>query len=185
MRRSKPAQAIKMPNEPTQIGWREWIALPDLGIDKLQAKIDTGARTSALHATDIKVRQLGEDSVVDFTVPFRPGKQGKRCTAKLVGQKIIKNTSGLPEQRFVMKTTLQMGGHSWLIEVSLADRGAMKFALILGRTAVRRHGFLINPGRSYLLGDLTSEKALHPSIPTVSLPILKKTSRKLPKREKL
>jgi hypothetical protein len=137
--------------EATEIGWREFIALPDLGIPRIRAKIDTGARTTALHATNQRVFSRDGDQWVEFHVPVPGTPRTTRTSAPLAGRRMIKNTSGVPEERLVIRTTLVLGRRRWPIEVSLADRENMGFDVILGRTAVRRHRLLINPGRSYLL----------------------------------
>jgi hypothetical protein len=142
-----------MATEQLQIGWRERVGFPDLGIPVLRAKIDTGARTSALHAVDIaEFTQDGEDWV-RFGAPLTDHGPITRCSAKLVDLRAIKNTSGKPQDRYVVSTTLLLGHRHWKIEVSLADRDNMGFPLILGRTAMRRHRLLVDPGRSYLAGD--------------------------------
>lgn len=134
-----------------EIGWREFVDLPELGIEKFRAKIDTGARTSALHATRQKRLEIDGEDWIEFHVPV-PGTSGTtRYRAPLVDQRAIKNTSGNPEDRFVVRTTLRLGKRRWPIEVSLADRENMGFDLILGRTAIRRRRLLVNPGKSYLL----------------------------------
>jgi hypothetical protein len=134
-------------------GWREWVAFPELGAVHIKAKIDTGARTSALHATHISLREQDGETVVDFIIPALVGRGGQKCTAKHVDLRMIKNTSGIPEERLVIRTMLSIGGRRWPIDVSLTDRAAMRFDLILGRTAIRRHSILIDPGRSFLAGD--------------------------------
>lgn len=135
-----------------EIGWREMIGLPDLGISQLRAKIDTGARTSALHAIDVSVFDDDGIRFVRFHIP-QPGEpRNKRCTARIVDDRLIKNTSGIPEHRYVIETTLVLANRHWRIEVSLADREKMEFDIILGRTAIRRHGLVVNPGSSFLLG---------------------------------
>lgn len=143
-----------------QIGWRELIALPDLNIPEMKAKIDTGARTSALHAVDIETFERDGEEWASFVVP-RAGRQ--RRSARLVDQRPIKNTSGIPENRMVVETTLLLGAHRWRIEASLANREKMEFELILGRTAIRRHGLLVDPGRSFLAGPPVGKKGPIPS----------------------
>ena len=138
-----------------EIGWRELVALPDLGITEMKAKIDTGARTSALNATKIDVFEKDGEEWVSFVVP-RWGRDPR--TARLVDQRPIKNTSGIPERRMVIETTLLLGAHRWRIEASLANREKMEFDLILGRTAIRRHALLVNPGRSFLAGTPVGKK---------------------------
>jgi hypothetical protein len=137
----------------TEIGWREYVGLPELGIPNIRAKVDTGARTSALHATRRKIIEETDGPWVEFHVPV-PGTPGStRCRAKLVDRRPIKNTSGVPEERLVVRTPLVIDDRRWSIEVSLADRENMGFELILGRTAIRRHRILVNPGRSFLTGQ--------------------------------
>lgn len=146
------AQGTRRKNSNREIGWREWIGLPDLGISQLRAKIDTGARTSALHAVDVSVFEDDGIRFVRFHVPLPGQPRNKRCTARIIDDRQIKNTSGVPEHRYVIETTLVLGNRHWRIEVSLADREKMEFDLILGRTAIRKHGLVVNPGSSYLLG---------------------------------
>ncbi len=135
-----------------EIGWREIVGLPDLGISALRAKIDTGARTSALHAVDLEIFERDGEPWVEFHVPLRSVPRSKRCASRIVDRRKIKNTSGIAETRLVVETTLVMGQRHWRIEMSLADREKMTFDLILGRTAIRRHRLLVNPGKSYLAG---------------------------------
>lgn len=135
-----------------EIGWRELIGLPDLGISQLRAKIDTGARTSALHAVDVSVFEDDGIRFVRFHVPLPGQPRNTRHTARIIDDRQIKNTSGVPQHRYVIETTLVLGNRHWRIEVSLADREKMEFDLILGRTAIRKRGLVVNPGSSYLLG---------------------------------
>jgi hypothetical protein len=136
---------------PLIIGWREHVALPRLGIAHVTAKIDTGARTSALHAE--RVRHYQKDGVdwVRFHVPHAGLEDAFDCEARLVDSRPFTNTSGVPEERLVIETLMVMAGRRWTIEVSLADRGAMTMPLILGRTAIRRRHIFVDAGRSYLL----------------------------------
>ena len=135
------------------VGWREHVGLPELGIPIIRAKIDTGARTSALHAESIRAVEGSEPHVV-FAVPYtHDGKHLVECVAPLVGKRAIKNTSGLPEERFIINTVLVVGNRRWHIEISLANRMNMGFDLILGRTALRGHRFSVTPARSYLAGE--------------------------------
>jgi hypothetical protein len=136
------------------IGWREPVSLPELGIGRVIAKIDTGARTSALHAE--RIRHFDKDGVpwVRFHVPHAGLEEAVDCDARVVDSREIRNTSGIPEERVVVETMLRLGGRRWRIELSLADRMAMAFPLILGRTAIRGRRIVVNPGRS-LLTDLT------------------------------
>ena len=151
------------PRAATLIGWREWVGLPGLGIRGIRAKIDTGARTTALHATDIeRVDPPSRDGHDDgtgadgthwlaFTVPAGDGHGSLRVEAPMVEERAVKNTSGVPDPRPVIRTTLSIDRRRWPIEVTLADRTEMGFDIILGRTAIRRRGLLVNPGRSFLV----------------------------------
>lgn len=148
----KSPKTVRSRPEPIHIGWREWIGLPELQIASIKAKIDTGARTSALHALDLRPFEKNGLKWIEFRVP-RPGvPRTERCHAMIVDQRRIKNTSGVPELRYVVTTTLILGNRHWHIELSLADRERMEFDIILGRTAIRRHGLLIDPGRSFVAG---------------------------------
>ncbi|GFE63409.1 ribosomal protein S6 modification protein [Litoreibacter roseus] len=133
------------------IGWHECISLPDLGLRDFAVKVDTGARTTALHAANIETfRKDGQD-----WVRFDPPRIGDHQPATYEGPvfaiRDITNTSGVPEPRIVIQTPLVIAGRKWKIDVSLADRGSMRFPLILGRRALRGHNIAVHPGRSYLV----------------------------------
>ena len=134
------------------IGWREIIGLPDLEITAMKAKIDTGARTSALHALDLKTEQHNGEQWVSFRVPHLGEPRSIRHRARVMDERLIKNTSGVPQLRYVIKSTIVIGYRKWLIDISLTDRNEMKHDLILGRTALRRHKLLVAPDKSYLAG---------------------------------
>ncbi|MHA7777623.1 ATP-dependent zinc protease family protein [Roseibium sp. M-1] len=134
------------------IGWREIVSLPELGVFDMRAKIDTGARTSALHAEDQEVFQRDGRTWVRFRVPASRHHSDYRAEVPVLDQRDIKNTSGVPETRIVIRTLLHLGNHHWHVDVSLADRSNMGFDMILGRTAIRRHNVLVDAGRSFLAG---------------------------------
>ncbi|WP_269581059.1 ATP-dependent zinc protease family protein [Roseibium sp. Sym1] len=134
------------------IGWREIVSLPELGVFDMRAKIDTGARTSALHAEDQEVFDLNGQRWVRFRVPASRHHSDFRVEVPILDERDIKNTSGVPESRIVIRTLLHLGLHNWHVDVSLADRSNMGFDMILGRTAIRRHNVLVNAGRSFLAG---------------------------------
>ncbi len=138
------------------IGWREHIILPELGGAELDAKIDTGARTSALHAVDLTVENRDGEEWVSFHLPYLGEARSVRHSAKVFDRRKIRNTSGIAQARYVIKTTLVLGDRQWQIEVSLADREKLKHDIILGRTAVRHQGLLVDPERSYLAGTPVS-----------------------------
>ncbi len=139
----------------TIIGWRETVGLPELGIVRLRAKIDTGARTSALHAVDLVPIERDGIPWIEFNVPLAGEPRTKRYAAPIADEREIKNTSGKPERRYVIKLVLVMGNRHWHIDVSLADREKMKFDMILGRTAIRSRKLFVDPGKSFLLGPPT------------------------------
>ena len=139
------------------IGWREYVALPVLGIAQLRAKVDTGARTSALHAVDLEPFERDGNSWVRFRTPMKGMAREHRHEVRVLDSREVKNTSGLPERRLFIQTTLLLGNHRWHIEVSLANRENMGFDLILGRTAIRGRRVLVAPHRSYLVGTPTQK----------------------------
>ncbi|WP_171169372.1 RimK/LysX family protein [Ruegeria sp. HKCCA0370] len=136
---------------PEIIGWRERISLPEFGIENIPAKIDTGARTAALHAVDQTVFEIDGERWVEFMIPVQNRRSPNRVRTRVVDEREIKNTGGVPERRLIVRTQLLLGRHRWQIDVSLANRAKMEFDLILGRTAIRRRGILVDPGHSYLL----------------------------------
>ncbi len=163
------SKIIRPARGPIEIGWRELVGLPDIGIAALKAKIDTGARTSALHAVDLETFTHAGVQWVSFHVPLADKFGGKRHTSPIVDQRRIKNTSGVQESRYIIETTLVLGRKHWKIEVSLANRQKMELDLILGRTAVRRRRLLVDPGRSFLAGRPASLSEVPPPAPDEGL----------------
>lgn len=147
-----------VPRTPLVIGWRECVGLPDLGLPAIEAKIDTGARTSALHAEDVETFWRDGVHFVRFHVPHGDTLHASDCTARLVDRRNVKNTSGEPAERLVIETRLVLNRRHWRIEVTLADRTNMTLPLILGRTALRRHRVLVEPGKSHLLRRQAGQK---------------------------
>lgn len=136
-----------------RIGWREWVGLPDLGIRSVKAKVDSGARSSSLHAFCIEPFERGGESWVRFDVhPLqRTDRLSKRCEAKVLDRRQVRSSNGLVAERFVILTTLDWHGHQVPMELTLANRDAMGFRMLIGREAIRNR-FLIDSGRSYLGG---------------------------------
>jgi hypothetical protein len=146
-------EARPTPKEPLTIGWREWVALPDLDVRAIKAKIDTGARTSALHAYRIEpFRRAGALWLRFELQPIQRSEAMKVvCEARAVDQRVVRNSGGGVERRYVIRTSLKLGEEVWPIELALTNRDQMGFRMLLGRTALEGRA-LIEPGRSYLLG---------------------------------
>ncbi|MEL6468785.1 MAG: RimK/LysX family protein [Cyanobacteria bacterium J06623_4] len=140
------------------IGWRERVSLPELNVKSVKAKIDTGARSSALHALGIEVFEQAGQSFVRFRVhASRDRKKIVPVEAKLLEMREVRNSGGKSERRPVIETTVSVGGQQWPIELTLTNRGVMGFPMLLGRQAVRRR-FLVDSGRSYLQSSLPTRK---------------------------
>ncbi len=140
-------------NPPQIIGWREYVSLPELGIASLNVKIDTGARTSALHAHIIKISLIEGVQMVEFDLLNSEDKAESRHIFPVFDKRAVKNTSGIPEERYVIKTKMSLGRRRWPIQITLADRAEMTHDMILGRRAVRGRNLYIDAGRSYLAGE--------------------------------
>ncbi|HEY9890605.1 MAG TPA: RimK/LysX family protein [Candidatus Sericytochromatia bacterium] len=133
------------------IGWREHLALPELGIQEVKAKIDTGARSSALHAFDVETFECDGRRMVRFKVhPYqRDTCHTVTAVAELLDQRQVRNSGGQAQVRPVIQTTVELNGDRWLIDLTLTNRDVMGFRMLLGRQAVRKR-FLVDAGRSYL-----------------------------------
>ncbi|MEO0456793.1 MAG: ATP-dependent zinc protease [Cyanobacteria bacterium P01_A01_bin.114] len=145
------------------IGWREWLTLPDLEISGLKAKVDTGARSSALHAFDIELFQRQGVDFVRFKVhpAQRSDAEIVSAEAKLLDIRAVRNSGGQARRRPVIQTTVALGGQQWPIELTLTNRDEMGFRMLLGRQAVRQR-FLIDAGKSYLQSSKRSHKPKTP-----------------------
>lgn len=133
------------------IGWREWVALPALGVQAIKAKVDTGARSSALHAFGLEQFERQGRAMVRFQAhPLqRDDRHIVMAEAVLLEERWVRNSGGQEELRPVIETTVQVGDQCWPIELTLTNRDVMGFRLLLGRQAVRRR-YLVDPGHSYL-----------------------------------
>ena len=133
------------------IGLREWINLPELGIIGLRAKIDTGASTSSLHASDIQPFQKDGEDWVRFTAYLGTQVQRRhRCEAPLVSVKRIKSSNGQAQSRYVIRTHLALGDLLWPVEFTLACRKTMRYRVLLGSKALITGQLLVNPALSYV-----------------------------------
>ena len=135
------------------IGWREWIHLPELGLPWLKAKIDTGARTSCLHAFSVEPFSRNDEQWIRFGIhPHQEDvKTEVYCESKVVDERIVTDSGGHQEQRFVISTLLAMGDQQWPIEITLTNRDNMRFRMLLGRTAMQDK-VTIDPAASFILG---------------------------------
>lgn len=140
-------------------GWREWLVLPELSEQLIKAKVDTGARTSALHADDVRIVRRGGKRMVRFTV--HPKQRSTRAEfsaiAPLVEVRHVRSSNGAIEERPVIETVVDLGGERWPIELTLTRRDVMGFRMLLGRQAIRHHA-LVDPGRSYLTRKVRVKK---------------------------
>jgi len=132
------------------VGWREWVRLPDLGVRLVKAKIDTGARTSSLHADDIRFVTRGGKRMVRFVIhpKQRTSRGAIEATAPLVDLRRVRSSNGMTELRPVIRTPVDVGGDCWVIELTLTRRDLMGFRMLLGRQALRGHA-IVDPGRSF------------------------------------
>ena len=146
-------EACPTPKEPLKIGWREWVGLPELRVVAIKAKVDTGARTSALHAYRIEPFRRGSALWIRFELhPMQRSEAMKvTCEARAIDERMVRNSGGGVERRHIIKTLVKLGDESWPIELALTNRDQMGFRMLLGRTALEGRA-LIEPGRSYLLG---------------------------------
>ena len=135
------------------LGWREWVSLPDLGVTAMKVKVDSGAKTSAIHAEDIKIVKIPRTrkKMVHFSLyPDKKERTKIRAHALLRGRRRIRSSIGHVTVRPVIKTILRVNDEEWPIEVTLINRDIMGFRMLLGRSAIQ-NGFLIDPAHSFLL----------------------------------
>ena len=141
------------PDEKLVLGWREWVGLPELGLESIKAKVDTGARTSALHAFELDTFTENGVDRVNFKIhPVqRDVDKVVSCVADIIDERFVTDSGGHREQRFIISTILTIGRWSWPIEMTLTSRDNMMFRMLLGRTAMRGVA-MVDPSRSYTTG---------------------------------
>lgn len=148
------------------LGSEEWCSFPELGIPTIKARVDSGAKTSALHAVNISPFVKEGENWVKFDInPIQNNsKTIIHCEARLVDKRIVKSSSGFREQRYVISTSLVFGNENWPIEMTLTNRDSMGFRMLLGREAMSGR-VLVDPEQKYLLGQPTLEelKSLYPN----------------------
>jgi hypothetical protein len=137
------------------VGWRELVSLPELGLSGIPAKIDTGARTSSLHARVVEDFHRDGSRFVRFAVDW--GGERHFCEAVHVDVRGITSSNGDQQTRFVIKTPLRIGNLTFRAEISLADRSQMQFPMLIGRTALRRR-MVVDSGHSWLQSPAIAHK---------------------------
>ncbi len=156
--KGKPSRAPKL-----TLGWREWVEIDALGVSAVKAKVDTGARSSSLHAEDVSIYEKRGKTYVRFVVGG--GKQrGKLicdgdgvCKIPLLDMRWITSSNGTRQRRPVIRVDIHLHGQSWPVDLTLSSRGNMGFPMLLGREAIRGR-FVIDPARSYLSKDHVPQK---------------------------
>jgi ribosomal protein S6--L-glutamate ligase len=141
---------MQAPQAPFILGWEEWVALPELRLPAIKAKVDTGARTSALHAYFVEPCGTGRKPMVRFGVHPIPRRSDVEviCTAAVVDRRHVASSNGERENRYVIATLLSIGSRQWPIEVTLTNRDTMSYRMLLGRQAIT-DGVLVDPGSSF------------------------------------
>jgi hypothetical protein len=145
-----------MKNRFLTFGWREWFGLPALGISQIKAKVNTGARTSALHA--FKLRPFMQEGIqcIEFRLHARHRdiETETVCTAEVVNQRTVMDSGGHKKEPWVISTPLSIGAHQWPIEVTMTARDDMRFRMLLDRNALKSRA-LVDSSKSYLVGKRT------------------------------
>lgn len=136
------------------LGWREWASLPELNIPAIAVKVDTGARTSSIHA--FHIRPFVQDGQIFVRFIIHPLQKKKKpcicCTLPLKYKKTIRSSNGIAEERYIVSTVIEIGEKRWPIDLSLANRDVMSYRMLLGREAMSH--ILVDPKKSFLQGHL-------------------------------
>ena len=136
------------------IGWKEWFGLDCLSLPAIKGKIDTGAKTSSLHAFNIESFYIENVEYVKFDIhPLQKNKNLVRtCVARVIDRRMVSDSGGKKEKRYVIKSALRIGEVKITIELTLANRDTMTFRMLLGRDAVKQAKMLVDPSKSFLQG---------------------------------
>jgi len=150
---------LMRPTEKLTLGWREWVGLPDLGLGTVKAKVDTGARTSTLHAFELRTFSEQGKPRVEFKIHPKQKDSDTvvTCVADVVDERYVTDSGGHREQRLIIMTPVTIGPWSWPIEMTLTARDNMMFRMLLGRTAIKGIA-TVDPARSYIIGKKPRKK---------------------------
>jgi len=150
---------INLDQDKIVVGWREWLALPDLGIKAIKAKIDTGARTSSLHTFGLEPFEQDGKLKVKFGIhPLQRREDiAVRCIADVSDYRRVTSSDGQSEKRYIIVTNVALKGSIWQVEISLANRESMRFRMLLGRVAISGK-LVVDPEKSYLCGRRLSKQ---------------------------
>ncbi len=145
--------------EVMEIGWCEYIDMPSLGLKRIRAKMDTGAATSAIHATRIKRFERDGLDMVEFWFREHPGDRPRRHEAPLLERRTVRSSNGERQERYVIEAQICLGKLCWIGQLTLADRRNMAFPILVGRRSLKR-GFVVNSRRRWVLGKPKKDKSL-------------------------
>ena len=154
MRNKVSAKNTKQSKQPKVLKivlvWREWASLPELGIDQIKVKVDTGAKNSALHAYNPSLTHKNSGDWIRFEI--HPDQHNdtfrKPCTVRLIDYRWVTNSGGSREKRFVIETPIRIGDKEWSIIITLSNRDQMGFRMLVGRTAIKGR-YVVDPARSF------------------------------------
>jgi len=144
----------KTKSQKKTIGWKEWFALDCLALPAIKGKIDTGAKTTSLHAFNIENFYIEDVEYVRFEIhPLQKNKKLVRnCVARVIDRRMVSDSGGKKEKRFVIKSDLQIGDKKARIEITLANRDTMAFKMLLGREAIKQLNMLVDISKSFVMG---------------------------------